>query len=260
MLAKPAVAESRTESRDPQTPKGPLTTLRRLVDLGHRWLGLLVFGQVLLWSIGGILMYTLDFSDLYNDPPAKVLSLKQPSLSPAQLQQRLQVLAPKSELTGIEVRSVGSQPAYLLKLAKGPPLLLDEQGQRLDPIKPELAAEVARLGYTGSGKLATTELLQQSAGNYVSSKPIYRISFDDAQKTEIYVHPVTGELLARRKAMWGLYNRMWELHLMKYTPDPAINKALLLIFAGLNALVALTGFVKFFRWGYRLRRTPELAN
>jgi hypothetical protein len=50
-----------------------------------------------------------------------------------------------------------------------------------------------------------------------------------------------------------VYNRMWEFHLMKYTPSPALNKVLLLVFAVLNALVALTGFAKFFRWGYRLR-------
>ncbi len=252
MLAKPVVAKS-------------THPLRRLVDLAHRWIGLLVFGQVLAWSIGGCLMYTLDFSDLYTDPPTQVLQLPQTTLSPGQLQQKLSQLIPGSQLTAVDVKNVGGKLAYLLKRDKGPPVLIGSDGQRLDPLKPEWAATIAQLGYTGTGQINRTELLKESKGNYFSSSPIYRVSFDDDQKTEIYVDPVTGDLLARRKALWGLYNRMWELHLMKYTPWPGVNKMLLLVFAILNALVALTGFVKFFRWGYRLRRptaaeTPAAAS
>jgi len=225
----------------------------RLLNWIHRWIGLLVFAQVLLWSIGGLLMAGLNFGDLYRDPPPAPLPVTGATLSPAILAQRLQGLAPGSQLVGIRVRNVGGELAYQLDHAKGAPLLLNSQGQPMSPIPSALAERVARLGYTGTGSVSKIELLPTSTGNYVSSQPIYRITFSDAPKTEIYVDPQTGSLLARRKALWALYNRMWEFHLMKYTPSPAVNKGLLLIFAVLNALVALTGFAKFFRWGYRLR-------
>ena len=232
----------------------------KLINALHRYLGLLAFGQVLLWSLSGALMYTLDFADLYADPPPRALPLAQATLTPQGLQKRLQTLIPGSQLTGLRVQNLGGELTYLLERSQGAPMLLDARGQRLDPIPAGLAAKVAQAGYTGQGKLSGSELLPASHGNYASSRPIYRIRFADAQQTEIYVDPGTGALLARRKALWGLYNRMWEFHLMKYTPWSGFNKLLLLVFAVLNGLVALTGFVKFFRWGYAMRSKPEPAS
>jgi hypothetical protein len=228
--------------------------LRRAIDLFHRYIGLLAFAQVFLWSLSGFLMYSLDFSDLYREPPEPALPLSTTGLPPQTLQTRLRVLRPDSQLTGIAVRNLGGQLVYQLNHSAGAPLLLDAQGQQINPISPELAAKVAQAGYTGKAQIQQTKLLQSSTGNYMSAQPVYRVRFEDAQHTDIYIDPETGRLLARRKALWGLYNRMWEFHLMKYTPWSGVNKSLLLIFAVLNALVALTGLLKFFRWGYRMSR------
>lgn len=232
---------------------------RRLIDIFHRYIGLLVFAQVLLWSIGGALIHSLDFSDLYVDPPPKPLRMTGPGLSPQQLQTRLNALAPGSHLIGAQLRNLAGKPIYRIEHDKGAPLMLDEAGQVLKSLDAALAKAVAQAGYTGTGTLSEAELLSASSGNYFSASPVWRVRFADSQKTEIYIDPVTGELLARRKALWALYNRMWEFHLMKYTPSKAVNKALLVIFALLNVLVALTGFIKFFRWGYRMRK-PAQAN
>lgn len=228
---------------------------RRLLDGLHRYLGLVAFGQVLLWSLSGVLMYTLDFGDLYRDPPPAPLPLQQ-SLNPEQLQQRLQQLLPGQRLTGLQLRNLGGALAYRLETADTT-LLLDARGQRLDPLSPAWAQRIAVAGYTGSGRVRQVERLPRSDGNYVSARPIYRIRFDDAQSTEIYVDPASGELLARRKALWGLYNRMWEFHLMKYTPFPALNKSLLLLFAVINAVVALTGLLRFVRRPLRRKTLTE---
>lgn len=204
-------------------------------------------------------MYSLDFSDLYREAPVQALPLQQARFSGQELQAYLTHFSPGSQLSGVEMRNLAGQLVYLLKHAKGS-VLLNAQGQRLDPIAESLAAELVKMDYQGTGQLQKLELLPSSAGNYFSSQPVYRATFADSQKTEIYLDPGSGSLLARRKALWGLYNRMWEFHLMKYTPSKNLNKALLLICALLNALVAITGFVKFFRWGFRLRHPNQLKN
>jgi hypothetical protein len=219
----------------------------RVFNSLHKYIGLLVFGQVLLWSIGGFLMYSLDFSDLYADPQPLPLVFKEPSLSPQTLQTRLNELVPGSRLLKIEVRNLAGQMVYLLSHTGGGTLLLNVHAVRLNPLSLDLARTVAQAGYIGAGKMTQLELLPKSAGNYFSAVPVYRAQFNDSQKTEIYIDPQTGALLARRKALWSLYNRMWEFHLMKYTPSKEFNKSLLLLFAVLNGLVALTGFLKIFR-------------
>lgn len=223
---------------------------RRLRQWGsalHRYLGLLAFGQVLLWSLSGFLMYSLDFSDLYRDPPPRplILPAKMPAL-PA-LQARLQVLSPGSQLLKLELRNLAGEPVYLLSHTGGPPILLDLQGGPLSPLSPARVRAIALSQYLGKAAVSNVVLLPKSAGNYFSDTPVYRVSFADPAQTELYIDPQTGALLARRKALWALYNRMWEFHLMKYTPSQPFNKVLLLVFAVLNAAVALTGFMKFFR-------------
>ncbi|MGE3723983.1 MAG: PepSY domain-containing protein [Candidatus Sericytochromatia bacterium] len=213
----------------------------------HRYLGLLAFGQVLLWSLSGFLMYSLDFSDLYREPPPHPLVLSDQTPDLHTLQTRLQVFSPGSQLLKLELKNLAGETVSLLSHTKGPPLLFSAAGERLSPLTPARVRAIALSQYQGKAAIAEVQLLPKSAGNYVSGVPVYRVLFGDDAKTEMYIDPQTGALLARRKALWALYNRMWEFHLMKYTPSQPLNKFLLLGFAVLNAVVALTGFMKFFR-------------
>jgi len=213
----------------------------------HRYLGLLAFGQVLLWSLSGFLMYSLDFSDLYRDSPPQPLVLSPQTPALHTLQSRLDLLSPGSQLLKVELNNLAGETVYLLSHTKGPALLLSAAGEPLSPLSPKRVRAIALSQYQGKAAISELQLLPKSVGNYVSGVPVYRVVFGDDAKTEMYIDPQTGALLARRKALWGLYNRMWEFHLMKYTPSQPLNKFLLLGFAVLNAGVALTGFMKFFR-------------
>lgn len=194
-----------------------------------------------------------SFGDLYADPPPAALAMTDFKLSPRQLEQKIQRQWPtQAEAEGVHVVkiewvTVAQQPFYRVYLSNHKVLLLDHTGAAQSPLSPALAASIAREQYTGQGELSTVDLLPTSRGNYFSSTPVFKATFQDAQHTEIYIDPQSGALLARRKALWAWYNRMWEFHLMKYSPDATTNKMLLLVFATLSFLVSLTGLLKFFR-------------
>ncbi|PIQ29218.1 hypothetical protein COW36_17475 [bacterium (Candidatus Blackallbacteria) CG17_big_fil_post_rev_8_21_14_2_50_48_46] len=232
-----------------------LHTLKIWIDLAHRWLGLLVLLQVLFWSAGGLVIYFLDFSDLYREPPAQALNLGTSALSFQALEQKLRQAGVSQKLTGFKLVQRGGSTWFQVQPQGGTSLLLTPQGDKISPLQAGQIADFAKGYYTGQGSLQTVEKLASLRGNYYSDAPLWRVRFADSVGTEIYLEPQTGELLARRKAIWGLYNWMWELHLTKYTPWPAFNKALLAFLAVLNMMVALTGLFKFFRWG-RKRMPP----
>jgi len=209
----------------------------------HRYGGLIVSLQLLLWSLSGFLMAFWSFGDLYVDPEPQALDPAKFSLSP---QAVTQYLPPQTQVQSLELVLLADQPVYRVRRIGQPPLLLDPNGQHLSPLSTEYATTLGRSLYLGTGELLRTELLPRSQGNYVSSTPVYRLQFADAQRTEIYLDPNSGQLLARRKALWRWYNRMWEVHLMKYTPSATVNKLLLLAFALLTFVVSLTGLFKFF--------------
>lgn len=189
-----------------------------------------------------------SFGDLYQNPPATPLALTQVKLSPQTLSTQLKHSIPtqKSPATRIELVMLANSPYYRVHYPDHSVYLVDQSGQVHHPISPELAASIAREQYLGQGTLATIDFLPESSGNYFSSQPVYKALFQDPQATEVYINPQSGELLARRKALWRWYNRMWEFHLMKYTSHAPLNKYLLLLSAVLSFGVSLTGLFKFF--------------
>ncbi len=227
--------------------------LKPLIHGFHRYGGLVVCVQIMLWSLSGFLMAFWSFGDLYVDPPPAALALADFKLLPPQLEQKIQAQlavkpdAEKVSIQKVEWVTVAQQPYYRVHLSNQNVLLLDQAGEAQSPLSPALAARIAREQYTGQGELGTVDLLPTSRGNYFSSTPVFKATFQDAQHTEIYIDPQSGTLLARRKALWSWYNRMWEFHLMKYSADASTNKILLLVFATLSFLVSLTGLFKFFR-------------
>lgn len=229
---------------------------RLWMDWAHRYLGLLIFAQVLLWSVGGMLMAGLNFSDLYQEPSLQSLPFTPSNVSFEDVQSAFESLVPKSQWLEIKLQNIGGHLVYGLTHPKGL-LLVNADGKVLNTVPESWIREVAVQGYTGKGHLKSVTLLDSSKGNYYSTTPVYRADFEDTQGTEIYISPQSGQLLARRKRLWALYNWMWEMHLMKLTPWPKVNKTLLFTFAVLNSLVAITGFVKFFRWGFQMKAKSE---
>lgn len=215
----------------------------------HRYAGLLVSLQLLLWSLGGLCMAFWSFGDLYTDPPPQALNWSDIQLNPAAL---AQILPMGTEVKTIQLIAPAGQPLYRVSSLEGKSFLIDQAGQLQTPLSEALATELAKAYYAGEGVLRTLELLPNSTGNYVSSTPVYRAMFADSQQTEIYLHPDSGQLLGRRKALWSWYQRFWRFHLMQYTPSAAWNKGLLLFFAALTFLVSLTGLLQFA--GYWRRR------
>lgn len=221
--------------------------IAKLLNASHRYLGLIVCAQALLWSISGFLMYSLDFSDLYAPLPAPPLSLPDKSWTRSELEKIVQNHLPGQHIQSIQIQNLAGQATYLITSTNNKHLLLSATGQRLDPLAQAVIQEILKSYQINN--IQSIQLLPTSQGNYASSEPIYRVKLNDSQHSEIYLSPTTGKVLARRKALWGLYNWMWEAHLMKYTPSAPLNKFVLLLFAVLNAVVALTGLFKFFRWG-----------
>ncbi len=208
----------------------------------HRYAGLLVSLQILVWSLGGFFMAYWSFGDLYAQVPVPPIVWQEVKLTPQQIPPLF-----KDPIQSLSLISLAGSPLYRVSFAKESDILVDQAGKKLSPLSLDWAKRLALFHYTGQGQLRDLQLLPESQGNYVSASPIYRAQFDDDQSSEIYLDPNTGELLARRKSLWFWYHWMWQFHLMKYTPSPLLNRLLLFAFAGLSFLVSVTGIVKFWQ-------------
>lgn len=216
--------------------------LLRLLRPLHKWLGLLIGLQILLWFSGGLVMSALPLEQVRGEDRAQSpmpAALVLPSLSPQALVQRQGL----SQLHQITLRSLMSRPVYEVHSAAGTRLYDGQDGTLLPPIDEALARRIAAQDYVGSAAIATASLLTRETGTEYREKPLpaWRIQFDDERATTLYIAADTGAITARRNSLWRVFDFFWMLHVMDYQTRDDFNHPLLIGAAALALLMALSG-------------------
>lgn len=225
-----------------------MKAINKIVNYSHKYLGLIVFLQIILWSFSGFFMYFLDFSDLYTNLPEKKLDLNNLKVSINDVKDITKKSFSKEELLAISLKNISGEIYYNVKTSKKE-FVINQNKQVIEQLPISIIKKISEENYSGKEIIKpTVELLKSSEGNYYSNTAIYKVKYNDKQGSEIYISPSNGNVLAKRKTLWGFYNTMWEFHLMKYTSNNKLNKNLLLMTALISLFVSLTGFIKFFNF------------
>lgn len=213
----------------------------------HKWLGLLIGLQVLLWVLSGLAISLLD--------PAKVSGRYWSA--PAEHEQktlRQDILLEPSELAPEHVNDARSiklthnrgLPVYRVQRGSGEILLNAMDGSLL--IIDQAGAEaIARQDYRGNGDIITIAAgmapdmeTRRRAGKY------WRVEFSDRVSTSIYISAASGEILERRNSYWRVRDFAWMLHIMDYSGRENFNNSLVIIVALISAWLGISGFILLF--------------
>lgn len=71
--------------------------------------------------------------------------------------------------------------------------------------------------------------------------PVWKVTFLEPEAVSLYLHPWTGELLARRTDRWRIFDFLWMLHIMDFSERDDFNHPLLQVAAALGLLIVLSG-------------------
>lgn len=197
----------------------------------HRWLAYLVALQVLLWVAGGLLFAWLPFQDWVKaqalvDKPRLAL----PPDWPARLARGLgdQPLP----ASGVQAVPTAAGTAFRVRSADGE-RWLDLDGRPLG--RPD-AAQVGRFAaalYKGQAPLQAVEWMPEAPRRLglvqeaPTGRAVWRVAFDDALKTRLFLDASTGELLTVRNEAWIWYDFFFRLHVMDYRGGEDFNNPLL---------------------------------
>jgi uncharacterized iron-regulated membrane protein len=239
------------------TTKTAAVRARRIVRQLHRWIGLLIGIQVLLWVSGGLIMSVLRLDEVRGEhrvaaqPPA-VLAAGERVTPVADVIGRV-----PGKVSAVTLTTFVGQPVYRVESDKGKSLLDARTGQRLSPLPEDLARRVALADYAGPGRLLAMEWVEQPAVEYRDRElPLWRARFDDEDDTTLYISPQTGLVVARRNELWRLFDFVWMLHIMDYEEREDFNHPLLVIAAATACLFVCTGLVMLF---FSFRRAERSA-
>ena len=205
----------------------------------HKWVGLIIAIQFVLWMGSGVIMSLLDVKKVQGKewrvaPPA-------PTAWPVDVQSADAVIAG----AGKPVMSVTSgwlldQPVYRLRDDKGQWVVGARDG-KVQPIDAALARSIALASYSGSGSAAEPRLLTYTLETRAHKEPVWRVDFSDADETTAYVSAQSGAVLEHRNSTWRLFDIVWMLHIMDYSERTNFNNPLVVTGAIGGLWMALTG-------------------
>ncbi len=221
------------------------------LTLVHKWIGIIVGIQIVLWVVGGLVMSVFPI-ELVRGETASAPPDTTP-IAAADLNVSLpEVLAVTGPAESLRTTRVAGRLYLEVARAGQPPVLVDAaDGRVLDGIPSEMAREIAAADFTGAGKVRSVTLQEARSTEYRGALPVWRVEFDDARDTRLFVSPHTGRLVARRNDVWRLYDFFWMLHIMDYKERTDFNHPLLITASVIALIVSVSGFLLLF---YRVRR------
>ncbi|UCF69537.1 MAG: peptidase M4 [Acidobacteriota bacterium] len=233
----------------------------------HRWLGVVIGIQFLMWTSGGLYFSRNPIEKVHGETekaPPKPLGVTSPLASPDRGILALLADRPQAEVRSVTLRPHLESAVYeIAYVDRGQPrwVLADAAtGGLRGAVGEDEAREIAIRSYLPGSPVRDVSLVTEAApGSEYRERPLpaYRVSFDDALGTRIYVSAERGLVTARRNDRWRLFDLLWMFHIMDYEHRDDFNTPLLQVVSGLGLATILSGFALFAVTSPRLwRRAP----
>lgn len=237
--------------------------MRRL----HKWVGVILAIQFVLWMSSGVMMSLLE-ADKVAGREFRVKSPAPPAWPHDVLSTDAVLAGTKESIMTISSGWLLDQPVYRLENDKRSWLVRASDATAL-VIDAQLAGKIAQASYSGPGKASSPRLFSYTLEARNHKEPVWRIDFDDADETSVYVSSKSGAVLEHRNSTWRLFDLFWMLHIMDYSERTNFNNPLLVSSAIGGLWMALTGvwllfvsvrFAEFVPSRWRRSRTVNLVD
>ena len=218
----------------------------------HKWLGLFIGLQVVIWSLSGVYMTVVHIDTIHGDH-----LIRDTPATRVDASRLIDPLAAAAANGAQDVRLtwVRNQPAYVLKSDGGEKVVDAANGGAVSPLTEAEIRSIAKATYTGAEVIASATLISKIPGEIRGREPpLWRVEFVHWNKPTLYFSPTTGELLSRRHDLWRIFDFVWMLHIMDYDEREDVNNMLLRIFTWGAVLMASSGVWMLFYFLHRKKK------
>ncbi|PZQ20960.1 MAG: hypothetical protein DI569_13585 [Sphingopyxis macrogoltabida] len=207
----------------------------------HKWVGLILGLQFLLWALSGSMMALLDKDKVGGHGAGMSHSHPLPAGAYADV-----AALPRGEaVTGLVLRDLGARPVYEVYSAKGVRLVDATSGEDIR-VDPDMAREVAAM--MNDAPIRDVSVLAKAnleARDFDGA--MWRVDFDDAENSSAYVALDTARFLVMRGDTWRTWDFFWMLHNMDYLNRKSFNHPLIIFVAFGAVWLSGTGFYLLFK-------------
>lgn len=211
----------------------------------HKWFGLVLGLQFLIWALSGAVMALLDHHKVSGEH--SLLPVAQLTAGPAPVSLSTVQSAVGAPIVALELKPMFDRWVYQATTADGV-RLLDANTARPLEVDEAMARTLATARYAGGAPVESVRLVAASTHETRDmARPVWRVGFGDADNTALFVSQATGEMLGAKTDAWRLWDIAWMLHIMNYGDRQSFNHPLIVTVATGVAWLALSGLILLLR-------------
>jgi len=217
----------------------------RLVATIHKWLGLIVAIQLVVWTSTGLFMASFHLSDVRGEKlvhPASHLGAIDMAKVKLTSADALKAVAEDRPFE-VTLKPLAGQPVYEIRAEIGVFLVSAETGSIISPLSEDLARDVATSVWAGPGGLKSIELVERAPRESGFSGEAWAARFEGEGNRTLYISAVNGQVSAPRTDLWRTYDFFYGLHLMDYANHENANSPWTIALAVLALSTVLFGIV-----------------
>lgn len=200
----------------------------------HRWLGLIVVVQVLIWLVSGFYFSVVGNSAMAgNGQRTEIMSPVVDDLGPGTLSNILNHQQVQEDtIEQVIVRRLAGFSQVLVK-SSSQQLIFDGQTGKRWQTTAATARDIATQSYTGA---ASVEAVREDSGQF-------RVDFGDQQNTTVVIDKHSGQVIKHVTSTSAVADWMFRLHFMDYSGGKDFNNLLIRAFGLIALWFALAGVI-----------------
>lgn len=214
---------------------------RRIAQI-HKWLGLIVFAQLVVWTATGLFFAAVHITDVRADNlvhPANHVAPVDMSRVKFTSSDALQAVAEDRPFE-VTLKALADVPVYEIRAEIGTFLVSAETGERIVVDEP-LARQIAAATWVESTPIRAMEELEAAPRESTVSGNVWAAHFQGEGDPTLYISAVTGRTSNPRTDLWRTYDFLYGLHLMDYAEHKNFNTPWMLAAAILALSTVLFG-------------------
>ena len=222
----------------------------------HRYLGLFLGVQFLLWTISGLYFSWTDIDEIHGDQ-FKNLEYQPKAFDSLMSPTAIEI---PGGLKSIELRDLNSTPHYWVNNSQ---LINANNGKLRSGITETEALYVAK-NYMKQGlEVVAIDLIKETGKHHEYRKkllPAYVISYKSDENIKAYVSIIDGKFQTVRHQDWRWFDFLWMTHTMDYEGRDNFNTIILRAFSLLGLITVFSGFLLWFTTSATIRGVLQRKN
>jgi len=219
----------------------------------HRYLGLFIGVQFLMWTISGLYFSWTDIDDIHGD------QFKNSEYQPKSFQNLVSPsqLDIPGGINTIELREINNVPHYWVNNKQ---LYNASNGTLKQGITEDEALSIAKDHISKDLKFTSIERIFEVDKKHEYRErllPAYVISYSNNEALKAYVSVNDGKFQTVRHRSWRWFDFLWMTHTMDYQGRDDFNTIILRGFSLLGLITVLSGFLLWYTSSLTIRKITK---